>query len=177
MLPLSCASTYKAGTGVDAGTLPRASGATLPATEMWAGAGATLQLNTTAQTAHELGGNGTVKGGTLAVTGTIQPGGRRAIGTLTVNGTSLTSGTLVIDTAADGTSDKLVSTGTLDLSTLSLKLGDANLNEECLYTLATSENGFTGAFANMDVPKKWRVSVHETKITLAYSNGTVLLLR
>ena len=73
-------------------------------------ASATLQLNATAQTARELGGTGTVKGGTLAVTGTIQPGGRHAIGTLTVNGTSLTSGTLVIDTALDGTCDQLVFT-------------------------------------------------------------------
>jgi hypothetical protein len=83
----------------------------------------------------------------------------------------------VIDTKADGTCDQLVSTGALDLSRLSLKLGDANLNEECLYTLATSANGFTGTFASVDVPKRWRVSVHETKITLAYSNGTVVIFR
>ena len=176
MLTLTGANTYKAGTGVDGGTLTLASGATLPATEMWAGAGATLQLNTTAQTARELGGNGTVKGGTLAVTGTIQPGGRHAIGTLTVNGTTLTSGTLVIDTAADGTSDKLVSTGTLDLSNISLNLGDANLNEGSVYTLATAAE-ITGTFQGMNVPKRWRVSVHPTKVTLAYSNGTVLTFR
>ena len=60
---------------------------------------------------------------------------------------------------------------------VSLKLCDAKLNEECVYTLATSANGFTGTFTNMDVPKRWRVSVHETKITLAYSNGTVLFFR
>ena len=177
MLTMTGANTYTAGTAVDGGTLTLANNATLPATELWAGAGATLQLNSTAQTARELGGTGTVKGGTLAVTGTIQPGGRHAIGTLTVNGTSLTSGTLVIDTKADGTCDQLVSTGALDLSRLSLKLGDANLNEECLYTLATSANGFTGTFASVDVPKRWRVSVHETKINLAYSNGTALILR
>ncbi len=176
MLTLTGANTYKAGTGVDGGTLTLANNATLPATEMWAGAGATLQLNTTAQTARELGGNGTVKGGTLAVTGTIQPGGRHAIGTLTVNGTTLTSGTLVIDTAADGTSDCLAVTGTLDLSNLSLKLGDANLNEGCVYTLATAAE-ITGTFQNMNVPKRWRVSVHPTKVTLAYSNGTALILR
>ena len=29
----------------------------------------------------------------------------------------------------------------------------------------------------MNVPKRWRVSVHPTKVTLAYSNGTVLILR
>ena len=176
MLTLTGANTYKAGTGVDGGTLTLANGAKLPETEMWAGAGATLQLNTTAQTARELGGNGTVKGGTLAVTGTIQPGGRHAIGTLTVNGTTLTSGTLVIDTAADGTSDCLAATGTLDLSNFSLALGDANLNEGCVYTLATAAE-ITGTFQNMNVPKLWRVSVHPTKVTLAYSNGTALILR
>ena len=176
MLTLTGANTYKAGTGVDGGTLTLASGATLPATEMWAGAGATLQLNTTAQTARELGGNGTVKGGTLAVTGTIQPGGRHAIGTLTVNGTSLTSGTLVIDTAADGTSDCLAATGTLDLSNLSLALGDAQLNDGQVYTLVTAPE-ITGTFHAINVPKRWRVSVHPTKVTLAYANGTVLTLR
>ena len=176
MLTLSGANTYKAGTGVDGGTLTLASGATLPATEMWAGAGATLKLNTTAQTARELGGSGTVKDGTLAVTGTIQPGGRHAIGTLTVNGTTLTSGTLVIDTAADGTSDCLAATGTLDLSNLSLKLGDANLNENKVYTLATAAE-ITGKFRDEDLPNRWRTFVQPTKVTLAYSNGTALILR
>ncbi len=176
MLTLTGANTYKAGTGVDGGTLTLANGAKLPETEMWAGAGATLQLNTTAQTARELGGNGTVKGGTLAVTGTIQPGGRHAIGTLTVNGTTLTSGTLVIDTATDGTSDMLVSTGTLDLSKLSLKLGDANLNEEKTYTLATAAE-ITGKFMNEELPNRWRTFVQPTKVTLTYANGTVLLFR
>ena len=51
------------------------------------------------------------------------------------------------------------------------------MNGECLYTLATSENGFTGAFANVNVPNKWRVSVLDKKIILAYANGTVFLFR
>ncbi|MBQ6009488.1 MAG: autotransporter-associated beta strand repeat-containing protein [Kiritimatiellae bacterium] len=176
MLTLSGANTYKAGTGVDGGTLTLASGAKLPATEMWAGAGATFLLNSTAQTVRELGGTGTVKGGTLSVTGTIQPGGRHAIGTLTVDGTSLQSGTLVADLAADGTSDCLAVTGTLDLSNLSLALGDAQLAEGQVYTLVTAPE-ITGTFHEMKVPGRWRVSVHPTKVTLAYSNGTVLMLR
>ena len=176
MLTLTGANTYKAGTGVDGGTLTLASGATLPATEMWAGAGATLKLNTTAQTARELGGSGTVKDGTLAVTGTIQPGGRHAIGTLTVNGTTLTSGTLVIDAAADGTSDCLAATGTLDLSNFSLKLGDANLNEDRVYTLVTAAE-VTGKFRDEELPNRWRTYVQPTKVTFAYANGTVMLVR
>ncbi|MBR1586931.1 MAG: hypothetical protein IJ658_01270, partial [Kiritimatiellae bacterium] len=118
----------------------------------------------------------TVKGGTLAVTGTIQPGGRHAIGTLTVNGTALTSGTLVIDLAADGTSDRLAATGALDLSNLSLKLGDANLNEDKSYTLVTAAE-ITGKFRDEELPNRWRTFVQPTKVTIAYANGTVMLLR
>ena len=176
MLTLSGANTYTAGTAVDGGTLTLASGATIPATEMWAGAGATFLLNSTAQTVRELGGTGTVKGGTLSVTGTIQPGGRHAIGTLTMDGTALQSGTLVADVAADGTSDCLAATGTLDLSNLSLALGDAQLSEGQVYTLVTAPE-ITGTFHEINVPKRWRASVHPTKVTLAYANGTVLTFR
>ena len=176
MLTLTGANTYKAGTAVEEGTLALASGATLPATELWAGAGATLLLNSTAQTARELGGNGTVKGGTLAVTGTIQPGGRHEIGTLTVDGTALTSGTLVVDVAADGACDRLVSTGALDISNLSLRLGDADLNEEKSYVLARAAE-ITGKFRQEELPNRWRTFVQPTKVTLAYANGTVMLLR
>jgi autotransporter-associated beta strand protein len=175
-LTMTGANTYTVGTAVDAGTLKLASGATLPATEMWAASGATLDLNGTSQTARELGGTGTVKGGTLAVTDTIQPGGRKTVGTLTVDGTSLTSGTLVVDLGANGASDCLAVTGTLDLSNLSLKLGDANLNEEKTYTLVTAAE-VTGKFQGEDLPNRWRTYIQPTKVTLSVSNGTVLLFR
>jgi autotransporter-associated beta strand protein len=177
-LTMTGANTYTTGTAVDAGTLKLASGATLPATEMWAGADATLDLNGTAQTAKELGGTGTVKGGTLAVTDTIQPGGRKTVGTLTVDGTTLTSGSLVVDIGANGASDCLASTGALDLSGLSFALGDATaLDETKIYTVATASS-FTGTFANMTLPnQKWRVTVADTKVRLVYTNGTVLFFR
>ncbi|MBQ6339931.1 MAG: autotransporter-associated beta strand repeat-containing protein, partial [Kiritimatiellae bacterium] len=176
-LTMTGANTYTVGTAVDAGTLKLASGATLPATEMWAGADATLDLNGTAQTARELGGTGTVKGGTLAVTETIQPGGRKAVGTLTVDGTSLTSGTLVVDLDANGASDCLAATGTLDLSGLSLALGDVTaLDETKVYTIATATE-VTGTFAHADIPKKWRVSVLGSQVKLGYANGTILYFR
>ena len=144
---------------------------------MWAGADATLDLNGTSQTAKELGGTGTVKGGTLAVTDTIQPGGRKTVGTLTVDGTSLTSGTLVVDLGANGASDCLAVTGTLDLSNLSLALGDATtLDETKIYTIATATE-VTGTFAHADIPKKWRASVLGSQVKLVYANGTMLLFR
>ena len=120
---------------------------------------------------------GTVKGGTLAVTETIQPGGRKTVGTLTVDGTTLTSGTLVVDVAADGSSDKLAATGTLDLSGLSLALGDATaLDEEKVYVVATA-TAVTGNFANVTLPNKWKVFPQATRVILAYANGTLIVFR
>ena len=111
------------------------------------------------------------------MTDTIQPGGRKTVGTLTVDGTSLTSGTLVVDIGANGTSDSLTATGTLDLSNLSLALGDTTaLDETKVYTIATATE-VTGTFAHADIPKKWRVSVLGTQVKLAYANGTVLFFR
>ncbi len=176
-LTMTGANTYAVGTAVDGGTLKLAGGATLPATEMWAGADATLDLNGTSQTAKELGGFGTVKGGTLAVTGTIQPGGRDAVGTLTVDGTALTSGTLVIDVAADGTCDKLVATGALNLSNLNLVIAGAELDKGKRYEIATAAS-VTGAFASVTLPEsRWHVSVSGTKVTLTSVRGTVVIVR
>ena len=176
-LTMTGANTYATGTAVDGGTLKLASGATLPTTEMWTSSGATLDLNGTSQTARELGGTGTIKGGTLAVTDTIQPGGRKTVGTLTVDGTTLTSGTLVVDIGANGASDCLAATGTLDLSNLSLALSDVTaLDETKVYTIATATE-VTGTFAHADIPKKWRVSVLGSQVKLGYANGTVLFFR
>ena len=176
-LTLTGANTYVADTAVDGGTLKLASGATLPATGMSVASGATLDLNGASQTAERLYGAGTVKGGTLAVAGPILPGGEGTVGALTVDGTTLTSGTLVVDVGANGASDCLAATGTLDLSNLSLAVADATaLDETKVYTIATATS-VTGRFANENLPKKWRTTVHPTHVTLAYANGTVFLFR
>ena len=178
MLTLTGASTYKADTAVDGGALKLASGATLPATGMSVASGATLDLNGATQAAERLEGAGTVKGGTLAVAGPILPGGEGTIGTLTVDGTALTSGTLVVDAASDGTCDCLASTGALDLSHLSFALGEgSSLDETKIYTVATAPS-FTGAFSDAELPNfKWRLVVVGTKAKLVYSNGTAVIFR
>ena len=94
------------------------------------------------------------------------------------NGTLLmTGGTLVVDIGANGTSDCLAATGTLDLSNLSLALSDATaLDETKIYTIATAAE-VTGRFASEVLPKKWKVSVFPNKVSIAYANGTVMILR
>ena len=175
-LTLTGANTYKADTAVDGGALKLASGATLPATGISVAGGATLDLNGASQAAERLEGAGTVTNGTLAVAGPILPGGEGTVGTLTLAGTALTSGTLVVDVAADGTCDKLAATGTLDLSGLSLALGNADLNEEAVYVLATAA-GFTGDFVDVSLPNKWKTFVQANRVIMAYANGTVMLIR
>ena len=127
--------------------------------------------------AERLEGAGAITNGTLAVAGAILPGGEGKVGTLTLAGASLATGTLVVDVGANGASDCLAATGTLDLSNLSLALGNATaLDETKVYTIATA-TAVTGRFANENLPKKWRTTVHPTHVTLAYANGTVFLFR
>lgn len=167
-LTLSGANSYKAGTAVEGGTLALASGATLPATSVRVAAGAILDLGGAAQSAASLEGSGSVRGGSLAVSGRILPGGAGNIGTLTLDGTALTSGTLAIDFGADGACDTLVSTGSVDLSRLSLEFGDTGaLEEGNTYTFIRA-GAISGSFASMPspMPRGWGVSISSTKVTL-----------
>ena len=91
--------------------------------------------------------------------------------------TILPGGTLVVDLGANGASDCLAATGTLDLSNLSLALSDATaLDETKSYTIATA-TAVTGNFANVTLPNKWKVVPQATRVVLGYANGTVLMFR
>ena len=68
-------------------------------------------------------------------------------------------------------------TGTLNLSNLALALGDATaLDETKIYTIATATE-VTGRFASEVLPKKWKVNVFPNKVSIAYANGTYMLIR
>ena len=169
-LTLSGANAYRAATAVEGGTLALASGATLPATDLLVASGAVLDLGGATQSATRLEGSGTVRGGSLAVSGKIVPGGVGTVGTLTLDGTALQSGTLVADFGSDGACDTLVSTGAIDLSKLSLEYGDGldALDPERAYVLVRGAP-VTGTFAS--VPARPR------GFDLSYSATTVSLVR
>lgn len=178
-LTLTGANDYACGTAVDAGTLKLAAGAKLPATELFVADGATLQLNAETYAAPRLAGAGTVSGGTLAVAGEIHPGEKGEAGTLTLSGTTLTGGTLVADTLADGAGDRLVSTGTLDLSKLKLKLANAveSANPDRTYVLV-SAGEIRGKFAEVEgLPRRWSLSTGPTTVRLVYGSPSVVLFR
>ena len=139
-----------------------------------------LGTNTYSQTLANLRGSGIVSNGVLAVTGHIAPGGTNAIGALTVANSSGLTGTLRVDVATDGTSDRLVIVGGLDLSGLSLEIANpAQLNTSQIYTLATVSGERSGAFASVtgaDSPWTLRYRSDGT-VVLVYLHGTLLKVR
>ena len=176
-LTLSGANAYACGTAVEQGSLALAANATLPATEWLVAKNATLELNATPQVAAMLAGEGLVKSGSVTVNGTIQPGGVGTVGTLSFDGTELKGGRLVIDVDAEGNADKLVTSWTLDLSKLSLKLnGVDNLDRKAQYVIVEASGGLTGAFAEVDLPKRWAAEVVGNKVVLSRNNGGLILV-
>ena len=115
--------------------------------------GATLDLNGTYTLLSSLSGSGTVTNGTLALQGVIAPGGTNAIGTLTLAAAAQLNGTLLIDTASDGSCDRLQVQGPLDLSGLSLQVQDiSTLKGETTYLIATcAPGGLTGRFISTNL--------------------------
>ena len=49
-------------------------------------------------------------------------------------------------------------------------------DETKVYTIATATE-VTGNFADVNIPKKWRVSVLGSQVKLGYANGTILYFR
>jgi len=136
-----------------------------------------LGTNTQVQTLANLSGSGIVSNGVLAVTGVITPGGTNAIGTLTIVNSAGLSGTLQMDVATDGTSDRLAVMGNMNLSGLSLVIANpGQLNTSKIYTVATVSGISTGTFASVTVPdNRWHVRYRpDGTVLLIYANGTLI---
>ena len=142
--------------------------------------GAVLDLNDHVQTLSGLSGTGSVSNGTLTVNGVIAPGGTNVIGTLSVAAAATLNGTLLMDVAADGTSDLLAITGDLSLSSLALVVANpAQLNRQKQYTLVTCTGARTGTFGSVTVPdNRWHVIYSSGgTVKLIFVNGTLISLR
>lgn len=139
-----------------------------------------LGTNTYSQTLLNLSGSGIVSNGLLTVTGSIAPGGTNVIGTLTVANCSSLNGILRVDVASDGTSDKLVIKGGLDLSGLSLEIANPlQLNKSKIYTIATTSGTLTGSFtAITGADSRWTLRYRpDGTVVLVYLHGTLINLR
>ena len=184
-LTLSGANTYFGNTLVSSGTLRLEGGANrLPAAgTVMTASGATLDLNSQAQTLAVIGGSGSVINGSLTVTTTVVPGGYDAIGTLTLANTPALSGsTLLIDTRVNGTSDTLAVSSALSLSGLTLQIADIAQMAGYSYEIVTCTGDLTGTFASTpNLPASWVVRYDRTpgasKVMLIHNEGTIISFR
>jgi autotransporter-associated beta strand protein len=119
-------------------------------------AGAVLDLDGAVQEVTAISGGGTVSNGTLSVTELLSPAGT-AVGTLGVADVTL-SGVLRVNVTPAGTCDRLVGSGDLSLTGLTLQIAKLELlNPEMTYTVATCTGTLTGPFAETNLPANWRV--------------------
>jgi len=116
-----------------------------------------------------------VKNGTVKAT-TIFPGGKGTVGTLTVDGATL-SGTVTMDVASGGSSDCLASSGALDVSGLTIDLADASaLDKNASYTLLSAAS-LTGTPVIRGLPRRWQVVTKDGRVTLERLRGLLLIVR
>lgn len=159
--------------------LSSGSSAVFSAGDVSVASGAVVDLNGTTQTVSGLSGNGLVTNGTLAVIGTVLPGGTNAIGTLTLAAsTSLPGGRLWVDAETDGTCDLLKVQGSLDLAGATLQIQDAGkLAAGKRYVLATCTPGeLTGTFAgDFSGSSKWMISYNNTVGHVLLTNRGLLI--
>ena len=143
-------------------------------------AGATANLNGQSQTFADVSGSGLVSNGTLTVTGTLAPGGTNVIGTLTVGPLASQNATLLVDVALDGTCDRLVVQGDLNLSTLKLQVANPNqLKRGGDYTIASCTGTLSGSFSETNLTGGWHIRLDPITHTvhLVSPEGTLIRLR
>jgi len=158
---------------------PEPTGAILPANSaVKVATGAALDLGGMEQAVASVSGSGTLSNGTLTVTQTLAPGNTNAIGMLTLPGSPIVNGaTLLVDVAPNGSSDRLVVTGDLSLSDLSLQLANSGLLSAWRrYTLLTCSGTLTGEFLT-NLPENWTIRYDRTAgtVTLYYPNSGTLI--
>ena len=141
-----------------------------------------LDLGGNDLTVDGLYGAGTVKGGTLTVTGAINPGGEGAIGTIVFETMPVLAGaTLVAEVSKTGI-DGISLPGDVDLSALALKVVDLNSRGAHLRESVITCTGVrTGAFASVTLPAKrpdrFELSYGASSADLSVGKGMLLLVR
>ncbi|HRT28932.1 MAG TPA: autotransporter-associated beta strand repeat-containing protein [Kiritimatiellia bacterium] len=179
-LILAGVNDYWGATVVESGELRTGIAGALPSpTRVSLAPDSTLNLGTTAQVVAELSGNGTVSNGTLTVTGAIEPGGAATPGVLTVGPGTTLEGEVAFDAAPEGVQDRLVATGNLDLSNLTLRVrGLTTLPPRGVYVLATcAPGGLTGSFAatNLEEAPSWRINYDNERGEVRLSRSGLVL--
>ena len=87
------------------------------------------------------------------------------------------SGILEVDVAADGSSDRLVTQGTLDLTGATISVvNPSGLNKDKQYVVLTYSVAPTGTFNDSYLPRGWMTKndTANKRILLRANNGTMI---
>ena len=127
-------------------------------------------------------GAGTVKGGTLTVTGAINPGGAGAIGTITFETMPVLAGATLFAEVSKTGIDGISLPGDVDLSALALTVVDIGSRGAHLKAPVVSCTGTrTGAFASVVLPEKrpdrFELSYTAAAAILSVGKGLLMVLR
>lgn len=125
-------------------------------------------------------GSGTVRNGTLTVTGEIRPGGAGRVGTLSFGSGALVSdGATYVCDVADETADRLVVSGDFDLSTLAFRaVRNGSARGDALTVLETSAGALAGEFASVTLARRaWKLAYGATAVRLDRNPGLLFILR
>lgn len=143
--------------------------------------GGTLDLHGENLTVSEVWGSGTVVGGTLTVTDSVNPAGIGTIGSLIfAQQPVLTGARLVIDTA-DGAVDRVTVPGDLDLSAIALEVVQSG-QPVVFQPKAFLQSGglLVNAFKSVILPvrktRNYGISVGVSEATLGYAKPGLLLM-
>ena len=124
-------------------------------------------------------GAGTVSNGILAAGTVLSPAGDAAVGDLTLANVTLAAGAKYRLTVNGAASDRLISSGTLDLTGLTIVPVPGMEFTEISYVIAYAEGGFTGAKPSLDsaFASKWKIIRGRQELVLTSIGGTILLLK
>jgi len=137
---------------------------------------AVLDLGGSAYQIGAVAGTGTVANGTLASGSVISPAGDDAVGTLTLDNVTLAGGITYRLTTDGNNSDRLISTGALDWSGITIvPATDAELTAST-YVIASAPS-FIGRPQVDGFPSKYKTRKSGTDYVLTSLFGTILLLR
>jgi autotransporter-associated beta strand protein len=178
-LTLSATNRYAGPTTVSGGTLKLGSAGALPATSAVVLSGGTLDLGGFTCTNGLTALGGALTNGTLQTV--LSPAGEGVVGSqaVTLSGAVLT-GTYLADVAADGGSDLVAVTGSIDLSGLTLQLVEPGLlDRHKQYTLLTCAGTLTGNLAAANLPdSRWHVAyLADGTVRLVFVEGTLIQMR
>lgn len=141
-------------------------------------AGAVLDLNGEPHKVALITGDGVVSNGTLSAGTVLSPAGDVAVGTLALADVALGAGTTYRLTVSGASCDTLTSSGTLDLSGVTVVPATGAELTESSYIIAHADGGFAGVKpAISGFPPKYKVIRSGTDMVLTSQSGTVMLFR